>query len=648
MLVRTGRLLDVQERISQGAPLGPPNRHTKHLLRIAVETGFHSMVEVLAKATTDSSALDEALRVAIDKKRTDLAWLLIDCGADPKSVELELVAMSCDKSLLNFYFDRWDTLGNDRGLFEIILAMPYPLTGLIREFAPRVSNHKIQLGAALNHFIVNGNPKWAGLSVWMGADPRLPAPGPYDDWEEPEYWETPVQHAVSDGRLDVLKLIKVSKHKDDLNQLLGKVRFSQPRGEEVANYLLGLGAEINNKPNGGSSILDYLLRADTMARILNRYHGISVHAIERWITRGAKFVPDGPADLRETRAAVREISQWDVSRFMKVLAKGTTEEVFYQILNVPQMRTHLNCTSSGLRKLVSELYARLERRKQGANRFAPDPKQTRFKQLKPRFVPLKHTSRTRTELYDMLWSTPTTQIAEQCGMTDVALGKICKAYNIPKPSLGHWAKKAAGRRTTTKSLPDPTWNPEIEIRSYMGAPEIVNPDLSGKLASLIRNFSEQELQVEISSGGGHVHPTLTTEVMESVTERILSRRIARDGFETATSSSEHELENERMAERAIRVLNALLFFLESAGFETKVDEDSYRRHHFIARIFGNEASFALKREDSRLSLWIYRGPRTMRTTWTDGTKYSIEMYFSQFACSLAYVAALNGVPNDDD
>jgi hypothetical protein len=189
--------------------------------------------------------------------------------------------------------------------------MPYPLTGLIREFAPRVSNHKIQLGAALNHFIVNDNPKWSGLSLWMGADPRLPAPGPYDDWKEPEYWETPVQHAVSDGRLDVLKLVKVSKQKDDLNQLLGKVRFSQTRGEEVANHLLELGAEINNKPNVGSSILDDLLRVDAMARILNRCHGIDVHNVERWTTRGARFVPDGPADLRETRAAVRGISHWD-------------------------------------------------------------------------------------------------------------------------------------------------------------------------------------------------------------------------------------------------------------------------------------------------------------------------------------------------
>lgn len=51
-LCRTGRLYDVEKWIAAGKPLELPaakNRKTKTLLQIAVETGFHSMVDLIAK-----------------------------------------------------------------------------------------------------------------------------------------------------------------------------------------------------------------------------------------------------------------------------------------------------------------------------------------------------------------------------------------------------------------------------------------------------------------------------------------------------------------------------------------------------------------------------------------------------------------------
>ena len=45
---------------------------------------------------------------------------------------------------------------------------------------------------------------------------------------------------------------------------------------------------------------------------------------------------------------------------------------------------------------------------------------------------------TREELYEKVWCKPTMQVAEEFGMSDVAVANICKKFNIPKPSRCYW------------------------------------------------------------------------------------------------------------------------------------------------------------------------------------------------------------------
>src|SRR2546426_12020410 len=63
----------------------------------------------------------------------------------------------------------------------------------------------------------------------------------------------------------------------------------------------------------------------------------------------------------------------------------------------------------------------------------------------------------REELYEKIWAAPTTQVAAEFGISDVALAKRCKKLNVPKPSLGYWAKVAAGQKPEKVPLP-PTIN----------------------------------------------------------------------------------------------------------------------------------------------------------------------------------------------
>ena len=60
---------------------------------------------------------------------------------------------------------------------------------------------------------------------------------------------------------------------------------------------------------------------------------------------------------------------------------------------------------------------------------------------------------TRSQMYDLVWSTPMAKLAVQFGISDVALKKRCKKLRIPTPGLGYWAKVAAGQKPRRVQLP---------------------------------------------------------------------------------------------------------------------------------------------------------------------------------------------------
>lgn len=59
---------------------------------------------------------------------------------------------------------------------------------------------------------------------------------------------------------------------------------------------------------------------------------------------------------------------------------------------------------------------------------------------------------TRAELYELVWGTPMSQLAEQFGVSDVALAKTCKRLGVPHPGRGYWARVAAGQRVKRTPL----------------------------------------------------------------------------------------------------------------------------------------------------------------------------------------------------
>ena len=56
----------------------------------------------------------------------------------------------------------------------------------------------------------------------------------------------------------------------------------------------------------------------------------------------------------------------------------------------------------------------------------------------------------REALYIKVWEMPTVKLAKEFGLSDVAVGKMCRRLDVPKPPLGYWRKIETG---TKKNIP---------------------------------------------------------------------------------------------------------------------------------------------------------------------------------------------------
>jgi len=56
----------------------------------------------------------------------------------------------------------------------------------------------------------------------------------------------------------------------------------------------------------------------------------------------------------------------------------------------------------------------------------------------------------RQELYEKVWQLPLRKLAAEYGVSDVALGKVCRKLQIPLPGHGHWTKIECGHTISHK------------------------------------------------------------------------------------------------------------------------------------------------------------------------------------------------------
>jgi len=59
----------------------------------------------------------------------------------------------------------------------------------------------------------------------------------------------------------------------------------------------------------------------------------------------------------------------------------------------------------------------------------------------------------REHLYELVWSKPMRDLAEDFGISDVGLAKRCRLLGIPDPGRGYWERVDAGQQPYCPKLP---------------------------------------------------------------------------------------------------------------------------------------------------------------------------------------------------
>jgi hypothetical protein len=156
----------------------------------------------------------------------------------------------------------------------------------------------------------------------------------------------------------------------------------------------------------------------------------------------------------------------------------------------------------------------------------------------------------RAKLYEEVWVDAITTVAKRYGISDVALRKICRKLAVPLPTLGYWAKTAAGKKLPTPPLPKYSGPTEIVRQRYV-SDEPVEPDPEHLVAR--REFeTKPENRIVVSETLEMPHPLIaaTERAFRKLEHRNLGNQPMMERRPLDISVSEASLP------RALRILDA--------------------------------------------------------------------------------------------
>ncbi|MCA9670671.1 MAG: hypothetical protein KC503_33975 [Myxococcales bacterium] len=272
-LCRQGKLFEVQAWVSSGKPIAMPENtpsrsHRRNPLRVAMNAGFHSLVEVLLDAGAPRVEGNyNALQHAVDLRRPDLAELLFSHGAAANEVSMRWVLGEWNPEMIDLFISHGGSLHEDHAVAHALMDCIRPAIGVVKRNAGDAEIMR-QAEFALRHHAWEGNVKWVSLLLWAGVDPWARGWFQIEDLEQPDdddddgEYPSAVEWAASAGHLEVLKLKKLptaaaSDH-PERSRLLTYARSS-----EVLAWLFEQGHRPELLERRGSRMISQLLNAMT-------------------------------------------------------------------------------------------------------------------------------------------------------------------------------------------------------------------------------------------------------------------------------------------------------------------------------------------------------------------------------------------------
>jgi hypothetical protein len=291
---------------------------------------------------------------------------------------------------------------------------------------------------------------------------------------------------------------------------------------------------------------------------------------------------------------------------------------------------------------------------------------------------------TRRAMYDLVWSRPMTKVAEDLGISDVALKKICDKHRVPTPSRGYWAKKAAGK--PTKQIPfHNTADPQHEHIVAHGVLQNLAPEVREVLSKERERRRTQPkvplpAEPEPKAPVDDVHPAIAAtakalrKAKPSEDEAVRAHGQGHCGIEVGVATVERGI---AVLDAIARALDAHELKLEPLGncMRVAVPPDSLtfsvveriEKHNHVPtmeELAAEERRLKKKEHDPRVGIWSFGHERAypeidyirtgelsirikdeyvrgLRRNWADGKRQKLEGLVEEIASGI--VAYLAGV-----
>ncbi len=169
----------------------------------------------------------------------------------------------------------------------------------------------------------------------------------------------------------------------------------------------------------------------------------------------------------------------------------------------------------------------------------------------------------REKLYGELWREPATAVAKRYAISDVALAKICKRLDVPRPPRGYWARRAVGDIDPTPPLP--------HLKGATDEVEVVRkgrwPDRERIAESLYEGRAAPGAPIVVPDRLAQPHPLVMTALS------LLKRAKVGNGLATCREESCLDIAvSPPLLPRAARIMNTLILALEERGFPVEVTD----------------------------------------------------------------------------
>lgn len=176
----------------------------------------------------------------------------------------------------------------------------------------------------------------------------------------------------------------------------------------------------------------------------------------------------------------------------------------------------------------------------------------------------------RETLYKEIWAAPVTEIAKRYQVSDVAIHKVCKSLNIPRPPRGYWAKVRAGKPVSIKPLPKTEGQTEkMGIRTGL---DVRQQNEKGILAFLSdedrRVIFSIAAQIPVLDPNARFHPLIMAyrKVIDEW-EKQQRARVAKGWKKLAATHAPAlaETVSAQSQDRAFRIIDQLIRVMEPLG-----------------------------------------------------------------------------------